>query len=130
MFLKPRGEADASQSLSSRVDFPATRLREAVSNFSGGNQQKVMLAKGLGQDVQVYIFDEPTVGVDVGARQSVYRYISELAANGAAILLISSDLSELLGLTNRLVVMRAGSAVAQFDRANYDQHQILEKFFE
>lgn len=130
MFLKPRGEADVSANLSSRVDFPASRLREAVSNFSGGNQQKVMLAKGLGQDVKVYIFDEPTVGVDVGARQSVYRYISELAANGAAILLLSSDLPELLGLTNRLLVMRAGRAVAQFNRENYDQHQILEKFFE
>ncbi|WJJ92597.1 hypothetical protein [Neopusillimonas aromaticivorans] len=89
-----------------------------------------MLAKGLGQPIDVYIFDEPTVGVDVGARQSVYRYISELAANGAAVMIISSDLPELLGLTHRLLVMREGQIVAEFDRPDYDQHRILEKFFD
>ena len=124
------GETTLSRHLSMKVEFPSARMGEAVSNFSGGNQQKVMLAKGLGQPIDVYIFDEPTVGVDVGARQSVYRYISELAANGAAVMIISSDLPELLGLTHRLVVMREGQIVAGFDRPDYDQHRILEKFFD
>jgi ribose transport system ATP-binding protein len=129
-FIKPRAEAGVTSRQSEKVDFPATRLRENVSNFSGGNQQKVMLAKSLGQRIGVYIFDEPTVGVDVGARQSIYRYLSELAASGAAIVLVSSDLPELLGLSNRIAVMRSGVIVAQFERAEFDQHKILEQFFE
>jgi len=128
--LRRKAEAETSRRLSSKVDFPAGRLGEAVENFSGGNQQKVLLAKGLGQEIDVYIFDEPTVGVDVGARAAVYRYIAELSASGAAVLLISSDLPELLGLSNRLLVMRNGRLVAQFDRAGYEQHLILEQFFE
>lgn len=128
--LNRREESKLSQHLSLKVEFPVSRMNEAVSNFSGGNQQKVMLAKGLGQSINVYIFDEPTVGVDVGARQSVYRYISELASRGAAILIISSDLPELLGLTHRLLVMRDARIVAQHTRDAYDQHRILENFFD
>lgn len=130
IFLNRRAEEKASCYLSSKVDFPDNRLGEDVANFSGGNQQKVLLAKGLGQAIDVYIFDEPTVGVDVGARHAVYRYLSELSASGAAILLISSDLPELLGLSNRLLVMRGGHLVAQFERDNFEQHLILEQFFE
>lgn len=130
LFIKPRAEADVTSRQSGKVEFPAARLGENVSNFSGGNQQKVMLAKSLGQDIDVYVFDEPTVGVDVGARQSIYRYLNELAASGAAIVLISSDLPELLGMSNRIAVMRSGRIVAQFDREAFDQHKILEQFFE
>src|SRR5690606_30793624 len=102
---------------------------EPVSNFSGGNQQKVLLAKGLAQDIDIYIFDEPTVGVDVGARQAIYRYLAQLSAKGAAILLISSDLPELLGLCHRMFVMRKGETVARFERADFNQQAILEQFF-
>jgi len=130
LFLKPRAEADATRRQSSKVEFPVSRIRENVANFSGGNQQKVMLAKSLGQDIDVYLFDEPTVGVDVGARQSIYRYLNELAASGAAIVLISSDLPELLGMANRIAVMRSGRIAAQFERKAFDQHKILEQFFE
>lgn len=130
MFLKPRAETETTRHQSSKVDFPVGRIRENVSNFSGGNQQKVMLAKSLGQEIAVYLFDEPTVGVDVGARQSIYRYLNELAASGAAIVLISSDLPELLGMSNRIAVMRSGRVVAQFERNEFDQHKILEQFFE
>lgn len=129
-FIKPAAEAQETDRQSSKVDFPVVRAKESVSNFSGGNQQKVMLAKSLGQDIDVYIFDEPTVGVDVGARESIYRYLSELASTGAAIILISSDLPELLGMSNRIAVMRSGRVVAQFERSEFDQHKILEQFFE
>lgn len=130
LFVKPSAEAEVTHTQSSKVEFPFARIKESVANFSGGNQQKVMLAKSLGQDIGVYIFDEPTVGVDVGARQSIYRYLSELAASGAAIVLISSDLPELLGMANRIAVMRSGRLVAQFERGQFDQHKILEQFFE
>ena len=128
--LRPRAEQDTVQRLCGQVDFPLRRSVEPVGNFSGGNQQKVLLAKGLAQEVGVYIFDEPTVGVDVGARQSIYQYLSRLAASGAAILLISSDLPELMGLSHRLLVMRGGQMVAEFERGFYDEQRILEHFFE
>ncbi|HUH88341.1 MAG TPA: sugar ABC transporter ATP-binding protein [Pusillimonas sp.] len=126
---RPRQEDRLVSGLASKVEFPFARRGESVANFSGGNQQKVLLAKGLAQDIDVYVFDEPTVGVDVGARQAIYKYFNELSAAGAAILLISSDLSELLGLSHRLLVMREGRTVAEFARADFDQHAILEQFF-
>lgn len=127
---KPRQETSLVSQLSGHVDFPFVRRNEPVSNFSGGNQQKVLLAKGLAQDIDVYIFDEPTVGVDVGARQAIYRYLAQLSAKGAAILLISSDLPELLGLCHRMYVMRNGRTTAQFERAEFNQQAILEQFFD
>ena len=129
VLLNSRRERQVVTKLSARVAFNASRMHEPVSNFSGGNQQKVMLAKGLAQDIGVYVFDEPTVGVDVGARPAIYQYLSELAAQGAAIVLVSSDLPELLGMCHRLLVMHDGEVVAEFDRDGFDEQRILEKFF-
>ncbi len=127
---RPSEEKELVRQLAEQVEFAQARAGEAVSNFSGGNQQKVLLAKGLAQDVQVYIFDEPTVGVDIGARESIYRYFGELCASGAAVLLISSDLSELMGLSHRLLVMRNGRTVAHYTHEQFEQHTILEQFFD
>ncbi len=128
-WLRPRRERAHLNRLAARVDFAAPRLRENAANFSGGNQQKVMLAKGLAQDIGVYVFDEPTVGVDVGAREAIYRCLADLSGAGAAILLVSSDLPELMGMTHRMLVMNEGRISAEFQRADYDEHRILEKFF-
>jgi len=76
--------------------------------LSGGNQQKVVLAKWLATGARVYLFDEPTRGIDVGAKSAVHELIRELADEGAAVLLISSDLPEVLGLSDRVLVMRHG----------------------
>ena len=81
------------------------------------------------QDVEVYVFDEPTVGVDIGACLSIYRCLAALSARGAAILVVSSNLPELMGLTHRMLVMSGGSLVAEFARDDYDEHKILEQFF-
>jgi ribose transport system ATP-binding protein len=128
-WLRPRRERRHLAHLSGRVDFAPQRLREPTANFSGGNQQKVMLAKGLAQEIDVYVFDEPTVGVDVGARLAIYRCLAQLSRAGAAILLVSSDLPELLGMTHRLLVMNQGRITAEFSHAEYDEHRILEQFF-
>jgi ABC-type sugar transport system ATPase subunit len=91
-----------------------------VRRLSGGNQQKVVLAKWmLRQGVRVFIFDEPTRGVDVGAKAEIYRLIADIAAAGAAVLLISSELPEVLGMSDRLLVMRAGQIVAELSRAEF-----------
>jgi ribose transport system ATP-binding protein len=128
-WLRPLREARELEDVSRRVEFPAPRLREDVANFSGGNQQKVLLAKCLVQEIGVYVFDEPTVGVDIGARLSIYQCLAEISAAGAAILLISSDLPELMGMTHRLVVMNSGRITGEFQRAEYDEQRILERFF-
>lgn len=128
-WLKPRRERALLTEMSGRVEFPKHRLSEPVGNFSGGNQQKVLLAKGLAQDIEVYLFDEPTVGVDIGARLAIYQCLGELSAAGAAIVMVSSDLPELMGMTHRMLVMNEGRIVAEFQRSEYDEHRILEKFF-
>jgi ribose transport system ATP-binding protein len=129
-WLRPRHEKAVLTEVSKRIDFAHHRLREPVSNFSGGNQQKVLLGKGLTQDIDVYLFDEPTVGVDIGARLSIYQCLADLSAAGAAIVMVSSDLPELMGMTHRMLVMNNGRIVTEFQRAEYDEHRILEKFFD
>jgi ribose transport system ATP-binding protein len=94
------------------VQPPAPSAR--VSSLSGGNQQKVLFARWLFKQPQVLILDEPTRGVDVGARAAIHRLIHDLAAEGAAILMISSELEEVLGLAHRVLVIRRGTITREF----------------
>ncbi len=126
---RPQREKEVLHRTCQQVEFPASRLGEPVGQFSGGNQQKVLMAKSLVQDIDVFVLDEPTVGVDVGARLAIYECLAQLSARGAAILMVSSDLPELMGMTHRLLVMKEGSIAAQFERADYNEQRILEKFF-
>ncbi len=98
------------------IDIRLQHLSQVVRTLSGGNQQKVVLAKWLASRCEVLILDEPTRGVDVGARAEIYSVIGKLVEQGKAILLISSDLPELLGLCDRVVVVYGGRLVAQFER--------------
>jgi energy-coupling factor transporter ATP-binding protein EcfA2 len=98
-------------SLRIRVSDP----EEPVRNLSGGNQQKVILAKWLERNGEAIIFDEPTRGIDVGAKYDIYKLINELAAQGKAILLISSELPEVLGLSDRILVMHEGRVTGEID---------------
>ncbi len=129
MWRKPGRETRLLQDLSRRVEFDAAKLDEPVANLSGGNQQKVLLAKGLCQDIDVFVLDEPTVGVDIAACLAIYDCLAEMSARGAAILLVSSNLPELMGLTHRMIVMSEGRLAAEFQREEYDEHRILEHFF-
>lgn len=98
---------------------------QLVKNLSGGNQQKVVLAKWLLTKPRLIIFDEPTRGIDVGAKQEIYDLIRELAANGAAILLISSEMPELLGLSDRIGVLHEGRLTSVLERKEFSQEAIL-----
>ena len=92
---------------------------DAIVRFlSGGNQQKVVLARWLARNADMFILDEPTVGVDIGARSEIYTVISRLARTGAGVLVSSSDPAELIGLCDRILVMLRGQIVAEFDPAN------------
>jgi len=99
--------------------------RQRVLNLSGGNQQKVVLAKWLLTEAEIVIFDEPTRGIDVGAKVEVYRLMNELLARGAAIVMISSELPEILGMSDRILVMRGGRIVAELNGPTATQENVM-----
>ncbi len=106
-----------------RIRTPSARQR--TMNLSGGNQQKVVLAKWLLTEADIFFFDEPTRGIDVGAKVEVYRLMNELLARGAAIVMISSELPEVLGMSDRILVMREGRIVAELDGPSATQESVM-----
>jgi L-arabinose transport system ATP-binding protein len=97
-----------------------------IVNLSGGNQQKVILARWLSEDIKVIMLDEPTRGIDVGAKSEIYAIIQQLAARGVAVLFVSSELPEVLGLADRVLVMRGGALSAEFTRAEATEERVLK----
>lgn len=100
-------------------------IYQKVQNLSGGNQQKVVLAKWLAGETKILIFDEPTRGIDVGAKVEVYNLMNSLVENGTAVIMVSSEMPELLGMSDRVIVMHEGSLVAEYERAEFTQEKIL-----
>ena len=100
-------------------------IERDVAALSGGNQQKVVLAKWLLTDAKLLILDEPTRGVDIAAKRDIYDVIGRLADSGIAVLLISSDLPEVLGMSDRILVMREGRLVGRFGRAEASEERLL-----
>jgi inositol transport system ATP-binding protein len=113
-----------AQAMSLRVRTPD--LEEPVLNLSGGNQQKVLIARWLMTKPKILILDEPTRGIDVGAKAEIHRLISELAAKGVAVLMISSELPEVLGMSDRVLVMHEGRMTGILDRKDATQIKIME----
>lgn len=101
-------------------------ITQRVGNLSGGNQQKVVLAKWLATNPKILILDEPTRGIDVGAKAEIYKIINELAAEGLAVIMISSELNEIINMCDRLVVMREGEITGVIDRQDFTQDLILK----
>jgi ribose transport system ATP-binding protein len=118
-------EQELAEQWVTRLKLRYRDVDQPVGELSGGNQQKVVLARWLARDCQILIFDEPTRGVDVGAKWEIYRVIQELAATEKAIIIVSSDLKELLALSDRIVVMSLGRVVTAFDHQDFDQDQIM-----
>ena len=117
--------ADAKR-LAERVDVRAVSIFDACSSLSGGNQQKVVVAKALNSSLKVLIMDEPTKGVDVGAKAAVYEIMGELAEAGLAVIMISSEMPEILGMCDRIFVMCDGRMTGELSRAEATQERILE----
>ena len=107
-----------------QLNIIATSGEQVVNKLSGGNQQKVVVGKWLASKPRLLIVDEPTRGVDVGAKAEIHRLMSELAQQGLGILMISSELPEVLGMSDRILVMRQGHLVAEFSRAEANQHNV------
>ena len=108
-----------------RLNVRTPGMDRSVANLSGGNQQKVVLARWLARDCEVLVLDEPTRGVDVGAKAEIYAIIDELAQQQVAVLLISSELPEVLGLADRIVVMESGRVTGELDAAEATEEAIL-----
>ncbi|MEX2389819.1 MAG: sugar ABC transporter ATP-binding protein, partial [Phycisphaeraceae bacterium] len=124
--IRRRAETAATQAHVDRLGIKAGRLHDLIDTLSGGNQQKVALAKWLEIEPRVLIVDEPTRGVDVGAKAEIYALIHELAAQGLACVFISSEMNELLGMCHRIAVMRAGRVAAMLDGATATEEQIMQ----
>jgi inositol transport system ATP-binding protein len=107
-----------------RVKTPS--LHERTENLSGGNQQKVLIGRWLLTKPRILILDEPTRGIDVGAKSEIHRLISQLAGQGVAVLMISSEMPEILGMSDRILVMHEGRVTGIVDRAEADQVKIME----
>lgn len=127
--LRIAQEKSSTNKLGKRMNVTPLRLETDVSKYSGGNQQKILLSKSIIRDTKMFIFDEPTVGIDVGAKIEVYKFFKDLLENNVGILLISSDLPEILNLCNRAYVIHAGSVRAHLQGPDITERNVLASFF-
>jgi ABC-type sugar transport system ATPase subunit len=123
--LSPARERMAADAAARRFDVRAASLRQPVSTLSGGNQQKVLLARSTLRNPLVLLLDEPTRGVDVGARADIYALMNDLTRQGLAIVMISSDLPEVLGMSDRIVVMREGRTRGELTRLEATPERVM-----
>jgi ribose transport system ATP-binding protein len=125
-FLDAKRQREAAGKYERLFEIKTPTLDQKVMNLSGGNQQKVVIAKTIAANCKVVIFDEPTRGIDVKAKQEIYKLMNELAAAGNAIIMISSDMPELLGMSDRIVVIYEGRKAGEVNRPEFDQNYILD----
>src|SRR5581483_12225350 len=124
-----RVEAEAARKYISDLRIRTPSERRMVRFLSGGNQQKVVIAKWLLSHADVLIFDEPTRGIDVGAKVEVYHLINDLVRRGAGVIMISSEIEEVLGMSDRILVMRGGRIVGELARGEATQERMLALAF-
>jgi ribose transport system ATP-binding protein len=127
--LHRRHQRKAIEAAMRRPSLRPFDLGMLVRNLSGGNKQKVLLARGLIREIDVFIVDEPTVGIDVGSKTEIYNFLGELVQNGDAVLLISSELPEVLNLSNRVYVMHQGEIVTELTGGDRTEANVLKGFF-
>lgn len=124
-FLSRKKEMDITNHFIKHLNIITPHCRQTVMNLSGGNQQKVVLAKWLYSESNLLIFDEPTRGIDVGARQEIYHIMDALTEQGTSILMVSSDLPEIMTIADRIYVMRDGRVVAELDCEKTSQEEVI-----
>jgi ABC-type sugar transport system ATPase subunit len=124
-FIKQRDEVDNVKTLIDRLKIKCTSPRANVNALSGGNQQKVILAKWINSGADILLIDEPTRGVDVGARAQIYDILFELANKGKTLIVVSSDLEELMSICDRIVVMKKGVLTGEVLKADFSEERLL-----
>jgi ribose transport system ATP-binding protein len=124
-FVKDRAMRKTSQEYVGKLRIKTPSVAQTVKNLSGGNQQKVVIAKWLVKDCDILIFDEPTRGIDVGAKEEIYRLLNELAQQGKSIIMISSELPEILRMSHRIVVMSEGRVTGTLEAEEATQESVM-----
>ncbi|MDA0260613.1 MAG: sugar ABC transporter ATP-binding protein [Proteobacteria bacterium] len=127
--LRRYSERTTTRALAERMQVRPLELENDVLQYSGGNQQKILVAKSLARETDFFIFDEPTIGIDVGSKTEVYNFLKELVAEGVGILLISSELPEITNLCNRVYVIHAGQVRSHLSGGEITEPNILASFF-
>ena len=125
-YINTKKEGIRISRLRDNLRIKAPSLEQLVQNLSGGNQQKVVLAKWLATNCDILIFDEPTRGIDIGAKQEIYKLMRDLVQSGKSIIMISSEMTELLGMSDRIIVMHEGDIVGEINRCEATQEIILD----
>jgi ABC-type sugar transport system ATPase subunit len=123
-FYNSKKEKECADSMIKKLSIKTPSRNQLVSNLSGGNQQKVVIAKSLLVDSEFFILDEPTVGVDVGAKEEIHTLMDQLVGEGRGILMISSDLPEIIGMCDRVYVMYEGQIVKHFTRSELSEENV------
>ncbi len=123
--ISNKKEKQVAEHYVNELDIRTPSVFQVVKNLSGGNQQKTVLAKWLFRKAKVLIFDEPTRGIDVGAKYAIHKLIDSLAKNGVGIIMISSELPEILGMTDRILVLHEGRLVGTLQTRETNQEEIL-----
>ena len=124
-FLDLAEEEGTVSEIVRRLRVATPSIRQEVIKLSGGNQQKVVLAKWLLADADVFLFDEPTRGIDIGAKEEIYRLMTDLSRAGKVVIMVSSDIPELTAMSDRVGVMRNGRLVIVLGKGRIDEEQIL-----
>ena len=124
-FVRMAEEFSLAREYTGRLDLRAASLDQPVGNLSGGNQQKVVIAKWLATQPKVIILDEPTKGIDIGSKSAVHAFMSELAGRGLSIIMVSSEIPEILGMSDRVIVMREGRIVAELARDEMSAEKLV-----
>lgn len=125
-FINGKKNAALAEQYRQELRIKVPTIGQMVVNLSGGNQQKVVLAKALAADPNVIIFDEPTKGIDVGAKQEIYNLMNALADRGKAIMMVSSDMEEILGMSDRIIVLHDGLIAGELQRSQFSQENVLQ----
>ena len=119
-------EFELARKYTTRLDLRASSFSQDVGTLSGGNQQKVVIAKWLATTPKVIILDEPTKGIDIGSKAAVHGFMAELVAEGLSVIMVSSELPEILGMSDRVVVMREGRIAATYENKNLDAETLVQ----
>jgi ABC-type sugar transport system ATPase subunit len=115
--------------MADKLTVKASSMKQVIASLSGGNQQKAIIAKWLLTKPKVLILDEPTRGIDVGSKSEIHRLISGLANRGLAVIMVSSEMPEILGMSDRILAIRSGSLVGEFKRGEVSQEELTKHLF-
>lgn len=129
IFLNTRKELADCRSIVDSLQIKVSNINQIGASLSGGNQQKVIIGRSLLTNPEIMLLDEPTRGIDVGSKSQIYRLMNDLAKQGMAIVMVSSEMPEVMGMSDRIIVVSKGRITAEVERNDFDQERLMEAAF-